>query len=109
MPYLSLWEPSSIAPRVTGLAEFFRITHPFHPLRDRPLELACWERAWGENRVYFHDSDGLLATVPAEWTDLEGPDPFVAMSDGRSMLRVSDLPEMAKLLKGISNQLGEKA
>ena len=103
------WRPSSIAPRATGLTESFRITHPFHPLRDRPLELACRERAWGEDRVYFYDSDGLLATVPAEWTDLAGPDPFVAMSEGRSMLRVSDLPAMARLLRNIGNQLDEKA
>jgi hypothetical protein len=47
-------------------------------------------------------------TVPAEWTDIASPDPFVAASSGRSMLRVSDLPAMAMLLKDIANQLSKK-
>ena len=40
---------------------------------------------WGERRrFYFHDAEGRLAAVPAAWTDVFSPDPFVVISAGRS-------------------------
>ncbi|MGI6132708.1 MAG: DUF5372 family protein, partial [Bacillota bacterium] len=102
------WKPSSIAPHDAVLDDSFRITHPFHPWAGRSFELACRERCWGEDRIQFYSSNGRLMTVPAEWTDIASPDPFVAASSGRSMLRVSDLPAMAMLLKDIANQLSKK-
>ena len=43
--------------------------------------------------------DQRVSSVPASWTDVEGPDPFVAMSAGRSHFRVADLIELAAVLR----------
>lgn len=53
---------------------------------------------WGEQRVYFHDAEGRLVALPAAWTDVFSPDPFVAISAGRSSFRVTDLLELARLM-----------
>jgi hypothetical protein len=59
------------------------------------IEYRC---AWGEDRVYFLDASGQLQRIPASWTDVVGEDPFVAMSAGRSPLRVKELLQLAELL-----------
>jgi hypothetical protein len=53
---------------------------------------------WGENRVYFHDDEGRLVSLPAAWTSVFLPDPFVVISAGRSPFRVQDLLELSRLL-----------
>jgi hypothetical protein len=53
---------------------------------------------WGEERVYFYDADGRLAALPVAWTDVFSPDPFVAISAGRSSFRVTDLLELVRLI-----------
>ena len=55
---------------------------------------------WGENRVYFHDEQGQLAAIPADWTSVAPPDPFVVVSGGRSLFCFEDLLELARLLQG---------
>ena len=36
--------------------------------------------------------------MPAGWTDVEGPDPFVELAAGRTPFRVDDLLTLARLL-----------
>jgi Family of unknown function (DUF5372) len=38
------------------------------------FELVVYRHNWGEDRVYFHDQDGKLASVPASWTDFVAED-----------------------------------
>ena len=54
---------------------------------------------WGEDRVYYRDEQGQLASVPASWTDVIPPDPVVAVSAGRSPFRLQDLLELARLVE----------
>jgi hypothetical protein len=42
--------------------------------------------------------------LPASWTDVVDPDPFVVMAAGRSLFRVEDLLTLADLLA----ELGEE-
>jgi hypothetical protein len=44
----------------------------------------------GDQRVY---------SVPASWTDVEGPDPFVILSAGRSLFRFDDLVALSGLIQ----------
>ena len=53
---------------------------------------------WGEDRVYFHDDNGRLVAIPAAWTSVFPPDPFVRVAAGRSPFRAHDLLELARLL-----------
>jgi hypothetical protein len=40
--------------------------------------------------------------VPASWTDVEGPEAFVALSAGRSLFRVEDLLVLSALVQELS-------
>jgi len=54
---------------------------------------------WGEQRVYYYDRNGSIAIIPARWTSVIEPDPFVIASEGRSHFRLGDLLELARLLR----------
>ncbi|MEW6275701.1 MAG: DUF5372 family protein [Bacillota bacterium] len=80
---------------------FFQVTHPYHPLCGQEFELVTYRQNWGEDRVFFHDREGRLRSIPASWTSVGAIDPFVAVSAGRSFFRVEDLLALIALLQGI--------
>ena len=98
----SLWIKSSIAPCVEGAGRFSRVIHPFHPLFGQEFELISYSHSWGEERVSFHDQEGRLRSLPAIWTSVAAPDPFVVISAGRSLFRVKELLVLASLLRELS-------
>jgi hypothetical protein len=58
---------------------------------------------WGEHRVFFRKpADQRIYSVPANWTDVEEPGPFVALSAGRSLFRVEDLLVLSALVQKLS-------
>ena len=75
------------------------MTHPFHPLRGRAYRLESCRHAWGESRVYFYDEEGLLRHLPANWTDVEETDPFVAIASGRAHFCPGDLLRLSALIE----------
>ena len=78
----------------------FTITHPFHPLSSQQFPLLAQRVAWGEPRVFFHDPlTGSVRSLPTAWTDLAPPDPFLALSAGRAILRLIDLQVLVRLLQ----------
>ncbi len=77
------------------------MTHPFHPLAGREFDLVVRKNNWAEDRVFFFADDDQLTSIPAGFTDVDPPDPFVAVSAGRSAFRVGDLVELASLLEGL--------
>jgi hypothetical protein len=78
-----------------------RVTHPFHPLCGQTFEFVARRNNWGEDRVCFHDERGELKSLPAAWTDVVEPDPFVVVAAGRSPFRVEDLLALANLLPSL--------
>jgi len=58
-----------------------------------------YRQNWGEDRVYFHDSEGRLRSLSTGWTNLGADDPYVAISGGRSAFRTADLLELVGLLE----------
>ena len=46
----------------------------------------------------FHDEQGRLRSVPATWTSVVEPDPFLTIAAGHSLFRVADLLRLADLL-----------
>jgi hypothetical protein len=75
------------------------VTHPFHPLHGRELDLVTRRYNWSEDRVYFQDDQGRLRTIPAAWTSVHEEDPLVVLAAGRSPFRASDLVELAAIVK----------
>jgi hypothetical protein len=98
LPY-SPWKPQANAPEGGDEALRFRVTHPFHPLFGQLLELAAQAREWGEDRVYYRDPTGRMRFLPARWTSMSAPDPFVIISAGRAHFRVEDLVRLHDRLK----------
>lgn len=78
------------------------MTHPFHPSVGREFVLVGIRSAWGEDRVFFFDEDGAQRSLPSGWTDAVAPDPFVALSGGRSALRVADLLALGELIDDLN-------
>lgn len=56
-------------------------------------------REWGEDRVYYRDQDGRMRFLPARWTSLAAPDPFLITAAGRAYFRLEDLIRLADRVK----------
>ena len=78
-----------------------RITHPFHPRFGQELDVVQHRRNWGEDRVFYRDGDGHMASLPARWTSVVPEDPFIVVAAGRSRFRAADLVDLAALLVGL--------
>lgn len=88
--------------------QLVRVTHPFHPLF--PRQLPCVGKRYNRHgeRLLLQTEDATVWSVPPQWTDLVSLDPEVVMSNGRSLLRVVDLMELATLVKRLSSKLGPR-
>jgi len=54
--------------------------------------------------VFFREpSDTRVRSMPAGWTDVDGPDAFTVVSDGRAFFRVDDLLRLGALLGEIED------
>jgi hypothetical protein len=76
-------------------------------LRGQTLELAAQGWEWGEDRVYYRDPKGRMRFLPASWTSMAAPDPFVLMAAQRAYFRLEDLIRLhnrLKELQGINGQ-----
>ena len=75
-----------------------RITHPFHPLVGREIDVVERRCNCGEDRIFYRDPDGYLLSLPARWTSVEAEDPFVVVAAGRSRFRAVDLIDLVALV-----------
>ena len=81
------------------------MTHPFHPLSGNEYELAGYGHTWGEQRVFFREFDQTrVRSLPASWTDVDGADPFLVLSAGRSYFRGEDLLQLAVMLTELKHR-----
>jgi Family of unknown function (DUF5372) len=60
-------------------------------------------------RLLLRVDDKTVCSVPPQWTDTIAPDPEVAIGQGRSLFRVSDLLELASLVARLSRERGGEA
>ncbi len=47
----------------------------------------------------FEDQEGRVRALPASWTSVVAPDPFVALSAGRSFFRIQDLVHLVAFVR----------
>ena len=85
----------------------FRIIHPFHPSVNKEFEFHSIKTPHGERRVYYYNSEGCIASVPLEWTDIELPDPFIIVSAGRALFRIKDILRLVYLIDEIKKAGGK--
>jgi len=58
--------------------------------------------------VYYVTEQGYTAYLPASWTDAGPRDPFVEQAQGRTIARVEDLLDLAKMSGGAVNEIKPK-
>ncbi len=81
------------------------MTHPFHPLQGKVLEVVDRRRAVGGERVKLEVELGHEVWLPGAWTSLGPTDPFVELSGGRSLFRVEDLVRLAVVVAELDREL----
>jgi hypothetical protein len=99
-----LWGKPSNAHLFDGTIKTFKVTHPFHPLCGNVYDLVTYRYNWGIDRAYYHDAKGKLSSIPACWTSIYTPPPFVVVSAGRVPFCFNDLLELSRLIDKISNK-----
>lgn len=57
----------------------------------------------------FHDEHGAVRSLPATWTDVVEPDPFVVVATGRSPLHIDDLPVLAGMARSCAGSFDAQA
>jgi hypothetical protein len=82
-----------------------RITHPFHPLFGKEIDVVERRIGWGDDLLFYRDRLGYVTALPTRWTTIEPEDPFVVVSAGRSHFRVADLIDLASLINEIRSAL----
>ena len=75
------------------------MTHPFHPQFGQVLDFVVHRHNWGDDRVFYRDHRGHLASLPARWTSVVPEDPIVVVAAGRSRFRVEDLIDLVALVR----------
>ena len=51
--------------------------------------------------MFFREpGEDRVRSLPARWTDVDGPDPFLALAAGRTPFRVEDLLALARIVEG---------
>ncbi|WP_437923753.1 DUF5372 family protein [Sorangium sp. So ce291] len=80
------------------------MTHPFHPLSGRLL--VCVGERYNRygTRLLLRVDEEHVCSVPRQWTDVVAPDPEVVIGEGRALLRVADLLELAGLVSHLVEQ-----
>jgi hypothetical protein len=79
----------------------FRVTHPFHPLFGQELTALCRRRIDGDDFLFFQNAESHNNGISVHWTNLNPPNPYIVISDGRSLFRPQELLELVQLLKDL--------
>lgn len=74
------------------------MTHPFHPLSGQQFHCVGERYHRYGKRLLLQVDDETVCSVPLQWTDLAAADPEIVMGQGRALLRVADLVELARLV-----------
>ena len=85
----------------------FRVTHPFHPMGGQEFEVVSYYHSGSEKRIFFHDKNGDLQSIPIAWTDMSPPDPFLLFSKGKSLFRVAELRSLCRLIDELESRVKE--
>ena len=55
--------------------------------------------------MFFREPGGTrIRSMPATWTDIQGPDPLLVISAGRSCFRVEDLLGLVALMAELETE-----
>ena len=80
------------------------MTHPFHPLNGR--QLVCVGERYNRygTRLLLRVDEDHVCSVPRQWTDVVSPEPELVIGEGRALLGVADLLQLADLVSRLIEQ-----
>ena len=76
----------------------FKIVHQFHPSYGREYEVLAHKQNWGEDRVSYVDEAGKYHCIPANWTNIDLPNPFERYDNNKVYFRIFDLIELKNII-----------
>lgn len=85
------------------------VTHQFHPLFGRQLPCVGKRSNLQGDRLLLQTDDGAIWPLPPQWTDLVCIDPEVVASNGRALLLVSNLMELASMVEHLCGRLAARS
>jgi hypothetical protein len=85
------------------------VTHQFHPLFGRQLPWVGKRSNLQGERLLLQTDDGAIWPLPPQWTDLVSIDPEVLASNGRALLLVSNLMELASIVEHLCGKLAARS
>ena len=77
------------------------ISHPFHPLRGRRLEVLKKRRVAGVDTLILRELERGTFSVPREWTDWADPSPYDSLTLPPQRLAADCLFELVALLDAL--------
>lgn len=77
------------------------VTHPFHPLCGKNLELVDRERRSTGEVMLVRDERGQVRKLSAAWTNAAPVDAFVLVARERARVRPEDLDALAAMIEAI--------
>ena len=84
-----------------SLLGWAEISHPFHPLRGRRLEVLKKRRVAGVDTLILRELERGTLSVPREWTDWADPSPYDSLTLPPHRLAVDCLFELVALLDAL--------
>ncbi len=84
-----------------GDNKVFRVTHPFHPLFGQELIVLYRRHIDGEDFLFFQNVETHNNGISIHWTNLKPSNPYMVISDGRSLFRPQELLELVQLLQDL--------
>jgi hypothetical protein len=96
------------APFVATLKKRFKVIHPFHPQYGVEFDLVNYRNSWNNKYVDYEDKSGNVCSIPLQWTDASGIDPFIKISKGRSAFHIKDLLRLCGLVDDLLKKKDKK-
>lgn len=97
----------SIAPYGADSQRTFTVIHPFHPLYGQTFSLVTFRQNWAEDKVYYHDDQERLKSLPSSYTDILPADPFIVLSGKESLFHPQHMLALLRLMESLQ-QRGEE-
>jgi hypothetical protein len=98
----------SNAPYGADSQRTFTVIHPFHPLYGQTFSLVTFRQNWAVDKVYYHDDQERLKSLPSSYTDILPADPFIVLSDKGSLFHPQHMLALWRIIESLQQRGEEK-
>jgi len=98
----------SNAPYGADSQRMFTVIHPFHPLYGQKFSLVTFRQNWAVDKVYYHDDQGQLKSLPSSYTDILPTDPFIVLSGQKSIFHPQHILALLRIMESLQQHREEQ-